>query len=1226
MYYLLPIVILVFAALVESGPNQCQNNPRTATTCELGLFSPQIDIVDCTGCGANYHCPQQAFQDYNDCLPYPHMHLDTTTCQGVFVDTWSCPPPPTGVRPCAPQLAPSEYPCNQQGLCITSVVNMTEFPSVYNFKCDCYDGFCGDMCNVRWNDFPQINFFENSQCDCQSRWGGKMCDIPCSTRGTHSGVNGTCVCSSIQYQGADCQIDLMLTGSCMITQNDASLCNNHGTCSADFHSCACDFGWSGTSCATQCSGYGDVSNGTCQCDFGFTGDVCQNDLVAIGVCLSATSRTQLCSGNGVCSNSVNVCTCSPGWSGTSCDIPVCHDTSIAFNGTLCSGNGGCSLLNYIGSYCTCDPKWTGAYCSQPAHVCDCGVEWKSPSSYSMITSHVSMIIAGSVVPTDTRLLITNINMEQIVGTVEQAKYICYTTAACDGFLLHTDNSLQLTAAFFSNDTTTSITRKWQHYVDPPPTVYFIDRYMNNRCNNPSIDLTYYTRTYFQEILNDCVTFAINSSNALMSDGTIKQAADCRRESILTRWSNLHWQQRGYVKRYNPNSHCALLPTLYDPLTSCATSRVGCFGFPHPTDKPCSGQGFCDAVSGSTTAFQCNCDLFAGQYNAGVTLAGTPMYAGRACQYNMISSCSGEDDGVESVLCSSYIDACTPDKVWDGVSVFNTSYSFDYRPRCHCEDTLANRFPALGPNCQYSRCGDNALRCNTASDNSNVCSMLSATAADSTWGCTCGSRWIGPQCQYDATVCLKDGLKCSGHGTCMMADPSRNHTDPYCVCHTSTYSGIWCERQACPATVMALGHGECFDNVLDHCYPVYKGAICQVDICAKYNATIVPWSSVDGFPSQCACPAGWSAWVPNDVSCWPLCASNNGVTCGGLANTCDLFEGNNVRTARCLCAPGFIEKVNADGHTVCESYCIHGSYDSTMSWDARNPPPCLCHGTGFDTAGGHPRCDNIVCKNNGVYVQSSNSCTCPPPFTPHDNCVSNTCNNQPKLDQLVRGHIDESGSACACNRPFMPMLASSPFDCDGHYCGVHGNALMTWTHFMPATHMCNCVGKYQSVCQSTFDTTSCQFCSTATCLNGGLQLNVNPNICSCVFPFINGAKGICEINTCSTHSASYNATSCICSTGYTGDKCDARVYVPPPIIVRPTPLPPPPPAIVNVPVVVVTPIQANISAPTPDDNNPSLTNPSTPFTTSSSSYRMTYSFCVIVATLIAQFMLYKNPLV
>jgi hypothetical protein len=135
----------------------------------------------------------------------------------------------------------------------------------------------------------------------------------------------------------------------------------------------------------------------------------------------------------------------------------------------------------------------------------------------------------------------------------------------------------------------------------------------------------------------------------------------------------------------------------------------------------------------------------------------------------------------------------------------------------------------------------------------------------------------------------------------------------------------------------------------------------------------------------------------------------------------------------------------------------------------------------------------------------------------------------------------------CAPPFSHTDESLPYDCNGNYCGAHGQPRATYTDTQPLSRMCICSSKFKTVCSSYTEMASCGFCETTLCLHGGYPFANQTDVCACVFPYKNGPLGLCESTLCSVHATGFNATACICSVGYIGPTCsefNAVLVIPP----------------------------------------------------------------------------------
>lgn len=170
------------------------------------------------------------------------------------------------------------------------------------FKCDCHDGFTGDVCRNVTNECT-TNLCKNGgnctdlhldyKCTCAPGWSGKNCSddfnecisTPCKNNGVCKDRfnNYTCDCANTGYSGRNCEQDI---NEC----DDVNFCKHNATCkntAGSFH-CDCIVGYFGDRCEY---------NNTLLCE---KKKPCQND----GVCLSDITGYN--------------CTCRADYTGTNC--------------------------------------------------------------------------------------------------------------------------------------------------------------------------------------------------------------------------------------------------------------------------------------------------------------------------------------------------------------------------------------------------------------------------------------------------------------------------------------------------------------------------------------------------------------------------------------------------------------------------------------------------------------------------------------------------------------------------------------------------------------------------------------------------------------------------------------------------------------------------------------------------------------------------------------------
>ena len=234
---------------------------------------------------------------------------------------------------------------------------------------DC-GGSCGANCGV------------GEQCtgprDCASGACSAGRCVPCvhgaqdeSGVCTCWGANRTTGVLSTVYYGADC------SQSCR-----ADRCRGRGMCSASVvDKCVCDepLLWEGDHCEQSTCGHGYAvyqtpTTVTCTCSSGWTGPSCDVPVACIhgewdggtceclpgwsGVhCSVAVGVVRRCSGHGVWDTTNYACICDSGWVGGQCETfwKEVYAQPMCFVGAWANGTG---------SACNCDPFWSGTTCNE----------------------------------------------------------------------------------------------------------------------------------------------------------------------------------------------------------------------------------------------------------------------------------------------------------------------------------------------------------------------------------------------------------------------------------------------------------------------------------------------------------------------------------------------------------------------------------------------------------------------------------------------------------------------------------------------------------------------------------------------------------------------------------------------------------------------------------------------------------------------------------------------
>lgn len=814
-------------------------------------------------------------------------------------------------------------------------------------------------------------------------------------------------------------------------------------------------------------------------------------------------------------------------------------------------------------------------------TCDCGVIWKNLGSPSSTTDSVT---------TNTLVNLINDELTAIpAADVEQARFMCFKQTQCSGFLYETVTGVEPYAYFFDYSRTAgSLTASpgLEAVYLPTTALHIIERYENNRCSDFTLDAYYYyfsdsNRRNHIETYNSgqfcpfpltlcgtcCWSTPLNTTHCTSPESPSRSQAAADISQTWAAKALAHWNEIGSALRLPPNSACSLTPTLWTAESQCETPQTGCF---ESDQQPCGGNGYCDANDNNpyasglySTPYYCNCNNFTGNDQSGNPLFDHNFqYMGNACQRSSLLLCTNAQN--PNQLCSGFASRCTPQLL------ANTAPNNDYNPVCDCDTAPA--VAGTGQYCQTNRC-DPLTRCQSLGGNSGSCQFVS-----NQWKCVCQSSAVGPTCQYSTLPCKNnpaDIFNCAGRGVCMPPglDSSLypvsvydnfNANAVWCACTNNLAFGTKCQSLICNPAIVTAGRGTCQPATggFVGCLAAYKTSglpgtlLCDIDICATTGGTATP---VDN-PTSCACglyQPGTALTPPlTDISCYPVCAISNGTVCGPATapkkNLCiQSVDTSGVRRSQCVCDFGYIQVTAPLGSAanqailggirapvnqlplVCEPWCLHGT--PPTAWTSSNLLPCICPNTGFNTANNHPRCDNAICQNGGVWNTGTQRCDCVGPYISSGNCQFDTCSN-PNTPLIVEG--TPLGAFCSCRAPFTWANTLTKLECLADRCGANGRVnpqLYLGNTAIAAADYCVCTSSlYRTSCLDATGLT-CSYCSTPSCQNGGVLIASGTNVlgCSCVFPWT-GAT--CSSNLCGSKGTP-TAISCVCAFGFTGARCD-----------------------------------------------------------------------------------------
>lgn len=955
-----------------------------------------------------------------------------------------------------------------------------------------------------------------------------------------------------------------------ITGDGDITCSGHGILKVSVNSaltrllippsCICDVGYAGSNCLQLCNNnypggpctplttcpYGYYRlNGECkpwQCSRGFYGTNC----TACPACEGGRCD-DLVTGTGQCT----------------CDAPgyqminnVCTKQHCGVN-NACSNQGVCVTNTATFSYCQCNAGFTGLYCqtnSTRSDLCDCGVKWRTEQPYTniLVDSNAvpySIDVSSPLGPGFTTL-------RHPVGSLEQARYLCYQDVRCDGFLVWTNSTLTfqlLTVQFFRAIAPSGAKPVIAGLTNSAITVQRIERTSNYPCASSALDVNYYLRPPQLAIVQA-------ACDKLLTIGAFIEGniLACN-PATLPLFAPIHWRYFGHQQRLQPNALCFLSPVAYNSRTNapggmCQTTQPGCVARASDglNKQPCSGQGYCvQNLNKNFVEFQdyrCECKRFASSRDALVPFylqSAAYAYIGVACQFDVRQFCTR--DSSNPITCNGIDGQCGPALTYTFTDS-NTDVSFDnvaqdYIPRCNCD----TKSEFTGTFCTESRCGDNGCKGPpSAGGSAGRCELKNATRAE--WACRCKPGFIAAagalsnRCDIDARAqCNFVDVECAGQGQCRPADST--HPTPWCECfagytHAAPPALPQCQSTVCTNATLVQGHGVCLNGNKGSCYPMYIGARCETDTCTSTGGVIHGTL----FEQTCACDTanGFDNKL-NGVevpSCWPQCKRNQqGQLCGGSIHVCNQVNEAGTRVARCECSQGYLFNSTTG---LCEKFCIHGEVPN--GWNPNNPSACVCTNTGYDTTGGRLRCDHKVCQNGGTWNNITQSCDCIKPFKDTFNCETHTCG--PKGVGVLG---EQNKGSCVCAFPYKPTNPLLPYDCDSNVCPKFTiNAVYASTLSSKAAanltaddykRCCYCSGQFTTNCTAG-SPNSCSLCTGSFCKHGGYPNATKPEVCVCTNTgYVNGAKGQCECLEKGTLKVDPVSKACVCKGGWTGAACD-----------------------------------------------------------------------------------------
>ena len=746
---------------------------------------------------------------------------------------------------------------------------------------------------------------ENGECDsgCPSGVHGDLCDecTPaktelCAIRGaaciaTASGAQ--CACDQSLENVTNAILGWMCQDPCF--DGRVAKCNTHGECNgaADgSHTCVCDDGWGGSSCAQDLSwctqqeidcGNGDCIDGVgadyhCQCHEGWQRDTgavtsaCNTDkqdcnavthepCLNGGTCIEgapgSSTYTCVCTNTGfvgtLCEENVNDCACAS--AGT--------DTTYQLNGFV----NGCDDL--VNDYtCQCKDGWEGKSCDANINDCGSSTTTQCDSMGTDTTYNNNGFVNGC---------------KDDVSTVNSVVCHCkpgFTGSLCE---INIDNCERMADNTPSNTVCSPIGTDYTSSTIDGKT--FLQGCYDLADGSGAECLC---KVGFEGIncainTDDCVSGICGDTEGITcTDGIDSYTCNC---------------PEGYENKDNETSGVCV------DVNECADANF------------CNGRGNCNNFMGG---FFCACDPSSG-------------FTGDRCEIDVDECASNSTDcgngDCENVE-GSYKCICQTGWAKASASVINSKCTVDIN---ECEAWVSHT-TGVAQNCVSDNRGNAGFECDNCIH--GACMNLIGNAS-----CSCDLGWHGSYCNQDSAECENDA-DCGEHGTCVdtIGDLVNNGANSYtvkpgefkCQCDKGYVSANG-DGTECSVDYSACGTAseKCSAQGTESCSDVAANDITDAQ---EYDAHV------------CNCKRGWTGdTCDTDINACgtsaDMCASSGTLQCKDMLAS-ELSESDAENKHTCECKPGF-------AGTRCDS-CAIGIAPSSDCNDGCADTPCLNGAQCIDT--------------------------------------------------------------------------------------------------------------------------------------------------------------------------------------------------------------------------------------------------------------------------------------
>lgn len=536
------------------------------------------------------------------------------------------------------------------------------------------------------------------------------------------------------------------------------------TCDADGHVASVVSCQNGGTCTAP---------GECSCPTGWTGASCDTP-----ICSPSCQHGGTCTAPGACA-------CPSGWSGATCDTPECT--------SACQNGGTCTAPNT----CTCANGWSGPTCSSSIPSCPGGSTWDATAGYCATSWMEIPTFAGNQVCGPYYYVPLPAPMNEFRAR--------QTSSVTGGFVavVTQEGDISKNLQCYSLDGTLGCQELWHtSFGSWTSQVRRVAGAAAATCSNPT------SPPPTASFLAGCgiYSFSLEGRRLFSPESCAPSTTQCDGDAIVT--CDADGQVASVVSCQNGGT-CT-----FPGQCSCPSGWAGAICSTPTCSSSCQNAGVCTAPN------TCTCPTGW----TGATCQ-TPTCAA-ACQHG--GTCSGPN-------------TCSCPSGWSGATCETPTCNSSCQNGgiCTAPNTCTCPTGWTGATCQTPTCG-------TACQNGGTCSAPNMCTCTSGWsGATCGTPVCSPSC--------KNGGTCTAPGTCACPSGWAGATCDTPVCTSPCQNGGTCTAPDTCTCTNGWSGPTCSSNL-----PSCPGGSTW-DATAGYCAT--PWTEIPTFAGNQVCGPYYYVTLP-----------------------------------------------------------------------------------------------------------------------------------------------------------------------------------------------------------------------------------------------------------------------------------------------------------------------------------------------------------------------------